>query len=77
MIKNNAGGGVTKTLLTPDNDAFSNLRKEVVTKFTQNGNYLLHLKNLLQYYLVNGRVLSTKVKNELKLKLSMRQICSD
>eukprot|EP00588_Corethron_pennatum_P018985 CAMPEP_0194309930 /NCGR_PEP_ID=MMETSP0171-20130528/6908_1 /TAXON_ID=218684 /ORGANISM="Corethron pennatum, Strain L29A3" /LENGTH=94 /DNA_ID=CAMNT_0039063325 /DNA_START=165 /DNA_END=446 /DNA_ORIENTATION=+ len=34
------------TLFTPDNDAFSNLGEEVVTKLTQNENYLPHLKNL-------------------------------
>jgi len=56
------------TLFAPDNDAFSDLGDDVVTKLTQNENYLPHLKNLLQYHLVNGRVSSKSITNEAEVK---------
>eukprot|EP00588_Corethron_pennatum_P004149 CAMPEP_0194300102 /NCGR_PEP_ID=MMETSP0169-20130528/61070_1 /TAXON_ID=218684 /ORGANISM="Corethron pennatum, Strain L29A3" /LENGTH=949 /DNA_ID=CAMNT_0039050241 /DNA_START=171 /DNA_END=3018 /DNA_ORIENTATION=+ len=56
------------TLFAPDNGAFSDLGDDIVTKLTQNKNYLPHLKNLLQYHLVNGRVSSTNIKNGAEVK---------
>jgi len=55
------------TVFAPDNDAFSDLGNEIVTKLTQNVNYLPHLKNLLRYHSLTGRILSKNIKNEVEI----------
>ncbi len=55
------------TVFAPTDAAFAALPSGLVKKLTTDTQYSLHLKQLLQYHLVKGKVLSTGITNGAKL----------